>query len=202
MGLPALSDLLRADLSWWQEILAGRYPLPPGAAVARDHIQELAALEAALPSLVAVAPGAAGPLTHCDLRVDNLLVSAGGAGGPTGADGLSGAVWICDWNWLCWGPAWFDTAGLLVSAYASGLDADALFFGAPDGGRLLVRGAGRHAGRAVRLPARPGGCRPDRRVPAPAGAPAVERRRYAGLAGGPAGLGLRGAVLAGIRATW
>src|ERR687897_864256 len=61
VGLPALSDLLRADLSWWQEILAGRYPLPPGAAVARDHIRELAALEAALPSLVAVVPGAAGP---------------------------------------------------------------------------------------------------------------------------------------------
>jgi hypothetical protein len=119
VGLPALSELLRADLSWWQEILAGRYPLPPGAAVARDHIRELAALEAALPALVAVTPGDAGPLTHCDLRVDNVLV----------AD--SGAVWICDWNWLCWGPAWFDTAGLLVSAYASGLDADALFFGHP-----------------------------------------------------------------------
>jgi hypothetical protein len=99
--------------------------------VARDHIRELAALEAALPSLVAVAPGAAGPLTHCDLRVDNLLVSAGGAGGPGAASSAGAVVWICDWNWLCWGPAWFDTAGLLVSAYASGLDADALFFGHP-----------------------------------------------------------------------
>ena len=52
-------------------------------------------------------------------------------GGPGGVGGAEGMVWICDWNWLCWGPAWFDTAGLLVSAFASGLDADALFFGHP-----------------------------------------------------------------------
>jgi aminoglycoside phosphotransferase (APT) family kinase protein len=115
VGLPSLSDLLRADLSWWQEILAGRYPLPPAADVARDRIRELAALEAALPGLVS----GSSALTHCDLRVDNVLVSA------------SGQVWFCDWNWLCRGPAWFDTAGLLVSAYASGLDADGLFFAHP-----------------------------------------------------------------------
>jgi Ser/Thr protein kinase RdoA (MazF antagonist) len=117
VGLPALSDLLRADLSWWQEILAGRYPLPPATTVARDHIRELAALEADLPALAA--PGPAGPLTHGDLRVDNVLVAG------------DGAVWFCDWNWVCWGPAWFDTAGLLVSAYANGLDADGLFFAHP-----------------------------------------------------------------------
>ena len=190
VGLPALSELLRADLSWWQEILAGRYPLPPGAAVARDHIRELAALEAALPALVAVTPGDAGPLTHCDLRVDNVLV----------AD--SGAVWICDWNWLCWGPAWFDTAGLLVSAYASGLDADALFFGHPtaagcapaalDGtlaalsGYLLTRAA-----------AGPTDASPHLR----------EHQRWSGEAtlawlADRQRVGLRGAALAGLRATW
>lgn len=117
IGLPALSDLLRADLSWWQEILAGRYPLPPETGIARDHIRELAAFEARLPALTA--PGPSGSLTHGDLRVDNALVAA------------DGAVWFCDWNWVCWGPAWFDTAALLVTAYASGLDADALFFGHP-----------------------------------------------------------------------
>jgi aminoglycoside phosphotransferase (APT) family kinase protein len=100
LGLPRLADLLRSDLSWWQHA-------PP-----RDvpYVGELAALEAALPEYAD-----SGGLTHCDLRLDNVLV-----------DG-SGAAWICDWNWVCHGAPWFDTAGLLVSAYSSGLDADRLF---------------------------------------------------------------------------
>jgi aminoglycoside phosphotransferase (APT) family kinase protein len=100
LGLPRLADLLRSDLSWWQQA-------PP-----RDlaRVGDLAALEAALPEY-AESDG----LTHCDLRLDNVLI-----------DG-SGAAWICDWNWVCHGAPWFDTAGLLISAYASGLDADRLF---------------------------------------------------------------------------
>lgn len=100
LDLPRLADLLRSDLSCWQHS-------PP-----RDsrYVGELAALEAALPEYA----DSAG-LTHCDLRLDNVLI-----------DG-SGAAWICDWNWLCHGAPWFDTAGLLVSAFASGLDADRLF---------------------------------------------------------------------------
>jgi Phosphotransferase enzyme family len=100
LGLPRLADLLRSDLSCWQQA-------PP-----RDlaEVGELAELEAALPEYA----DSAG-LTHCDLRLDNVLI-----------DG-SGATWICDWNWVCHGAAWFDTAGLLISAYASGLDADRLF---------------------------------------------------------------------------
>jgi hypothetical protein len=92
LGLPRLADLLRSDLSCWQQA-------PP-----RDLAQvgELAALEAALPEY-ADATG----LTHCDLRLDNVLV-----------DG-SGGAWICDWNWVCHGAPWFDTAGLLISAYTS-----------------------------------------------------------------------------------
>ena len=39
----------------------------------------------------------------------------------------AGRAWFCDWNWLCHGPAWFDLATLLLTAYAGGLDADALF---------------------------------------------------------------------------
>jgi Phosphotransferase enzyme family len=114
LGLPRLADLLRADLSWWQQA-------PP-----RDlaWVGELAALEAALPEY-ADTPG----LTHGDLRPDNVLI-----------DG-TGAAWFCDWNWICHGAPWFDTAALLVTAYTSGrrplagadsdelhrLDADRLF---------------------------------------------------------------------------
>jgi hypothetical protein len=141
LRLPSLGALARADLSWWQEILRGREPLPPGAAVARDHIRDLARLEAAFPPMCDASPG----LTHGDLRMDNVLIDP------------SGDAWLCDWNWMCHGPAWFDTVGLLVTAYASGLDADALFeahptaVGAPAGavdaalaalsGYLLTRAA-------------------------------------------------------------
>jgi aminoglycoside phosphotransferase (APT) family kinase protein len=100
LHLPRLADLLRYDLSWWQQA-------PPRAL---SKVGELAALEAALPRYADI-PG----LTHCDLRLDNVLV-----------DGV-GRAWICDWNWICHGAPWFDTAGLLISAYASGLDADRLF---------------------------------------------------------------------------
>ncbi len=100
LGLPRLADVLRADLSWWQQA-------PPREL---EQVDELAVLEAALPGY-ADCPG----LTHCDLRPDNVLIDR------------SGAAWICDWNWACHGAPWFDTASLLISAYASGLDADRLF---------------------------------------------------------------------------
>lgn len=112
LGLPTLETLARNDLSWWREIVDGRSPLPPFASPARDHVTALAALESALPPLAAASARA---LTHGDLRVDNVLI----------AD--DGQTWLCDWNWICHGPAWFDTAALLISAYASGLDADALW---------------------------------------------------------------------------
>jgi hypothetical protein len=51
--------------------------------------------------------------------VDNVIIDRSGQG------------WICDWNWLCVGPPWFDTVMLLITAYASGLDADALFAAHP-----------------------------------------------------------------------
>jgi aminoglycoside phosphotransferase (APT) family kinase protein len=98
LHLPRLADLVRSDLSCWS--LGSSHP----------HLPELIALESALPSLVD-GPG----LTHGDLRLDNILIDR------------SGAAWICDWNWLCRGAPWFDTAALLVTAYASGLNADRLF---------------------------------------------------------------------------
>ncbi|MFC0532632.1 phosphotransferase family protein [Phytohabitans kaempferiae] len=110
VGMPTLSELIRHDLSWWREIATGREAMPPVPPWVEKQLDELVALEAALPELVRT-----GSATHCDLRLDNVLI-----------DG-SGAAWLCDWNWICFGPAWFDTVSLLMTAYASDLDADALF---------------------------------------------------------------------------
>lgn len=137
VGLPRLGDIVRDELSWWSEIAAGRAPMPPAPGWVPDHLGELAALEQGLPELVA-GPG----MLHGDLRVDNVLL-----------DGY-GKAWICDWTWPCTGAQWFDTVTLLVTAYASGLDADAALapWQAPDrgvdgalaamGGYWLARAAG------------------------------------------------------------
>ncbi|MFI7074551.1 phosphotransferase family protein [Micromonospora sp. WMMD754] len=109
LGLPRLADLAREDILWWGEVAAGREPLPAPAAGA--PLAELVALESRLPGYADAAPG----LAHGDLRVDNLLLDP------------AGRAWLCDWTWLCHGPAWFDLAGLLLTAYASGLAADAAF---------------------------------------------------------------------------
>ncbi|MFC4144869.1 phosphotransferase [Micromonospora mangrovi] len=115
LGLPHLADLARDDILWWGEVAAAREPAPELPHWATTRLPELAALESRLPGYAAPATG----LIHCDLRVDNVLVDAGGR------------AWVCDWNWLCHGPAWFDLAGLLITAYASGLDADAAFAAHP-----------------------------------------------------------------------
>jgi hypothetical protein len=114
VGLPALADLIRSDLSWWREIAAGREAKPPVPPWVEKQLDDLVALESALPGYVS-----GNAATHCDLRLDNVLID------PTGA------AHLCDWTWICFGPAWWDTASLLISAYASGLDADALFAAHP-----------------------------------------------------------------------
>lgn len=158
---PALSDLARDHLTGWQELAeaesaslqpdsdlhragGGRGPGRggdghPGSAsavtadqtsasgpaagdrwgrrlreLARARLPELAALEALLPQY-ARRP----EMIHGDLRLDNILIDR------------TGAAWLCDWTWVCFGPAWFDLASLLVTAYASGLAADALFAAHP-----------------------------------------------------------------------
>ncbi|WMF04420.1 phosphotransferase family protein [Micromonospora robiginosa] len=113
LGLPRLADLARDDILWWGEVAAGREPLPEPAA--RAPLAELVALESRLPGYADATPG----LAHGDLRVDNLLIDP------------HGRAWLCDWTWLCHGPAWFDLAGLLITGYATGLDADAAFAGHP-----------------------------------------------------------------------
>lgn len=114
LGPPRLADLAREDLAWWREVAAGREPRPELPAAVAARLPELVALESLLPGYAA-----AGGLIHGDLRLDNVLVDA------------SGRAWFCDWTWLCHGPAWFDLVGLLLTGYASGLDADALFAGHP-----------------------------------------------------------------------
>jgi aminoglycoside phosphotransferase (APT) family kinase protein len=137
VGLPSLPEILVGEMSWWSEIAFRGEPLPPAPAWVPSRLGELAALEQALPALA----GGAG-MTHGDLRVDNVLIDR------------SGKSWLCDWTWPCLGAPWFDAVTLLVSAYASGLDADALLesWQAPAdgvdgalaalGGYWLVRAAG------------------------------------------------------------
>ncbi|SCG60338.1 phosphotransferase [Micromonospora inositola] len=119
LGLPRLADLARDDILCWGEVTAGREPAPELPPWARARLPELVALESRLPAYADAPPVGSGHpptgLIHCDLRVDNVLIDT------------TGRAWICDWNWLCHGPAWFDLASLLITGYASGLDADLAF---------------------------------------------------------------------------
>ncbi|HEX6967514.1 MAG TPA: phosphotransferase [Micromonosporaceae bacterium] len=117
LGLPSLADLATGELAWWQEVAAGREEMPPGPPDLSQRLADLVDLEARLPHY---AHGARGVI-HGDLRLDNTLIDT------------AGNAWICDWTWPCHGPAWFDLVGLLVTAHASGLDADTLFAEHPAG---------------------------------------------------------------------
>jgi hypothetical protein len=109
VGLPGLPEIVRGEMSWWSEFSFRGRTLPPAPAWVPSRLGELVELEQALPALVG-----GGGVLHGDLRVDNVLLDAGGA------------AWLCDWTWPCLGAPWFDAVTLLVSAFASGLDADAL----------------------------------------------------------------------------
>lgn len=109
VGLPHLPDLLRDSLSTWSAVVDTGAPAPLGRAFTPRRLAELAALEQALP-----AHAAGTGMVHGDLRLDNVLI------------GADGAARLCDWTWPCLGAPWFDTVTLLVTAYASGLDADRL----------------------------------------------------------------------------
>lgn len=116
IDLPPLSYLLEHDLSWWTEISAGREPAPALPSYAADRLDELVALERLAPE-----HGRGDGVIHGDLRLDNIMIDGAGRG------------WICDWTWCCRGAPFFDTATLLVTAHASGLDADRLFAEHPTG---------------------------------------------------------------------
>ncbi|WP_250009155.1 phosphotransferase [Actinoplanes sp. M2I2] len=113
-GVPRLSDILRDEMSWWSAIADGREPMPRTAhdTVAPTRLAHLVRLERELPALVT-----GDGLMHGDLRVDNVLIDR------------PGRAQLCDWTWPCLGAPWFDTVSLLVTAFASGLDADAYLAG-------------------------------------------------------------------------
>jgi hypothetical protein len=113
-GPPALPEILYDEMSWWSEIAAGREPVPATArdTVAPARLDDLAALERALPGLAAGTG-----LLHGDLRIDNVMIDR------------AGRAWLCDWTWPCLGAPWFDVVTLLVSAYAGGADVEAYLQG-------------------------------------------------------------------------
>jgi hypothetical protein len=118
LEVPLLPDVIRDHLSWWTAVREGRAGMPDHVpAWVPERLPELAALER---DLLPLAAGTG--MLHGDLRVDNVLIDAGGA------------AWICDWTWPCLGATWFDTVTLLVSAYASGLDVEARLPDAPTRG--------------------------------------------------------------------
>lgn len=73
-------------------------------------IDPLAALESKCAAAVA-----GDSVLHLDLRRDNVVLDP------------DGRAWICDWNWPCLGPSWFDLTLLLATAHADGHDASQLF---------------------------------------------------------------------------
>ncbi|MEU8081018.1 phosphotransferase [Catellatospora citrea] len=106
--LPTVAALLGDDLSGWERLAADTPgDLDPWAAA---RLPELVALGAA-----GVAALAGDTVAHTDIRADNLLV------------GPDGTVTVVDWPWACVGPAWLDTAMIMVNVNLfGGHDVDAL----------------------------------------------------------------------------
>ncbi|MGB2568011.1 aminoglycoside phosphotransferase family protein [Micromonospora citrea] len=99
--VPAAAERLATDFTGWHRIAAD----PPADLDpwARAHLPELcAAAERGLAALDGET------LCHVDLRADNLLLDT------------AGAVTVVDWPHACRGPAWLDTALLLVNVLLHG----------------------------------------------------------------------------------
>jgi aminoglycoside phosphotransferase (APT) family kinase protein len=109
VGPRSFQDTLDHYLSFWR-LSQARH----------ERADELAELEARFDRATRDCP----ELIHCDLRLDNVIIDS------------DGKAWLCDWSSLSTGPAWFDLLSLLVTAEASGLDADEVFFAHPTTGGL------------------------------------------------------------------
>lgn len=99
-NLPALGDRLRMD--HWRELAGGD---PRRSAVdpwVREHLAELADLESGWPSATA-----GDALVHCDMRADNVLLTAD-------------RVVFVDWPGAVRGAPWFDLLGMLPSVGMQG----------------------------------------------------------------------------------
>lgn len=95
-GLPTATEALAEDLSGWHRVAADPPPdLDPWTAA---HLDDLRALGDR-----GVAALAGDTVVHSDLRADNLLLTR------------DGEVRLVDWPWACVGPAWLDSALLLVN---------------------------------------------------------------------------------------
>ncbi|RIV37982.1 phosphotransferase [Micromonospora radicis] len=143
--VPPIAERLAGDFTGWANVAAD--PPPDLHPWARAHLDELrAATQRGLATL------AGDTLCHTDLRGDNLLI-----------DG-DGRVTVVDWPWAAHGPAWLDSALLLLDVCLhGGYDLDTLLRRLPlaadaDPAALL----GLYAGLAgfftdrARLPAPPG----------------------------------------------
>ncbi|WP_204032929.1 phosphotransferase [Micromonospora qiuiae] len=99
--VPTIAEHLAGDFAGWRRIAEDPpRDLHPWA---RAHLDDLvAAAEHGLAAL------AGDTLCHVDVRADNLLVDA------------AGRVTVVDWPWASRGPAWLDTAMLLVDVRLHG----------------------------------------------------------------------------------
>ncbi|TDC35644.1 aminoglycoside phosphotransferase family protein [Micromonospora sp. KC213] len=99
--VPTAAEQLRYDFTGWRRIAAD----PPDGLDpwARAHLDELCDLaDRGIAALVG------DTLCHLDVRADNLLVDA------------AGTMTVVDWPWACRGPAWLDTALLLINVRLHG----------------------------------------------------------------------------------
>jgi hypothetical protein len=104
-GLPSVGERIRA--STWQQLASGHL-----TEWERDALPRLAEVES---HWVSLADG--DTLLHGDVRPSSLRLSRRGQ--PT----------LLDWGSACIGPAWIDTALLLLAGDLGSLDADRLFLG-------------------------------------------------------------------------
>ncbi|HUZ26475.1 MAG TPA: aminoglycoside phosphotransferase family protein [Streptosporangiaceae bacterium] len=115
---PALADANARAFAGWRGLLAqagrGTDGLTGLDRWARDHLAELAELEAGWP-----AAGAGAGLVHTDLRADNILLTAD-------------RVVFVDWPWACIGAPWVDLLCMAPSiAMQGGPPAEEVFTGHP-----------------------------------------------------------------------
>lgn len=98
LELDTFAAEIGAEASAWDYVRRALPDLP--------HLAEATALAARSHELVG------STVVHTDVREDNLLV------------GRDEQIWICDWNWPVLGPAWIDTACVLISVFADGIDTE------------------------------------------------------------------------------
>ncbi|MTK04145.1 aminoglycoside phosphotransferase family protein [Micromonospora sp. CP22] len=99
--VPPIAERLAGEFTGWQRVADD----PPSTLTSwvRAHLDELCAWsERGLASLTGDS------LCHVDVRADNLLIDQ------------AGRVTVIDWPWAARGPAWLDTAMLMVDVRMNG----------------------------------------------------------------------------------